>query len=343
MGIGRRLAGAVLCAVLPLTAPAVVRAQDVPQVAGGVVADAIRLRYAWPPDLAARVEVMRTREREAEVSREHLESHARFLMTIESQPEGWRVRHHAFELPGGRADGAPAQLLFDLRAFFPSFLITPRGAFGNLEPLTLTRLELLKLLRRLPGESLDGTDAEQLLQPVVARPRMLAASSDHWRMLVGMWQGEAFELGRVYDYQDAQVLPLFGGLPMPVVFHTALRRRVPCTEAGTALDCVELEMTSEPTPEGEASMRAQLAARPDARVHGRSVRSARLETGVLLVTEPASLIPHQLTTLRIVSQTVEGIGLLRLVEKAAYQFRYAPEPSEVSTPAASPEAPDARN
>jgi hypothetical protein len=283
--------------------------------------ESIRLRYGWPIGLSAVVDVTRTREREAEGSQDRTESRARFRMTVEAHPEGRRVRHDAFELPDAAPERAPGQLQFDLRSFFPSFLVGRNGAFENVEPLADTRLELLRILRGLP---LPGPDAERLLQPIVSRPRMLAASADHWRTLVWLWRDQGFTPGGVYDFQDAQVLPLFGGLPMPAVFHTALRRRVPCQPGGMDLDCVELEMTSEPTPEGEASMRAQLAARPDARVEGRPVRSARLETGILLVTEPSTLIPHQLTTLRIVSQTVEGLGLLRLVEQAAYEFHYDP-------------------
>ena len=337
MGLRRRLGRAVLGATLSLVAPAATRAQDAPRPPD---ASAIRLRYAWPDGLSAIVEVTRTREREAEGTRELTESRARFRMTVEPHPEGKRVRHDAFELPGAAPDRAPGQLQFDLRSFFPSFLVTDRGAFGNVEPLGATRLELLRILRGLPVEN---TEAERLLQPIVSRPRMLAASADHWRTLVWLWRDQGFEPGGVYDFEDAQVLPLFGGLPMPAVFHTALRRRTSCEPGGSTLDCVELEMTSEPTPDGEASMRAQLAARPDARVEGRPVRSARLETGLLLVTEPASLIPHQLTTLRIVSQTVEGLGLLRLVEKAAYEFHYASEPPGPATTPAAPETPGTPN
>jgi len=107
-----------------------------------------------------------------------------------------------------------------------------------------------------------------------------------------------------------------------------VRRRVPCSAGERALRCVEITLRSTPDPEVlPAAARALL---PRLAAPGAVNRAAELsiEDELLLVTEPATLLPRRVVWTRAVRAappSADGAApVLELVDRTETEYRYPP-------------------
>ncbi len=299
--------------------------------------------FGWPLDLAAQVETRIQINRTDSGRTEKRSLGGTYTMRVEGAPEGLRVRHENFDLqPMGRETfrSSPGDALLNL------------GQDKNL-PLAILRPDLLvnaqgDVARVLGGEGVRS-DWNRILDAAEGLPSAQRASladlfangwldvraTDDWNSMVAIWSGAEFEIGNPYEFDepDGYQLGVLGKLPARGIFRA--RRFLPCGTPHGSIACVELELRMEVHREAATRAFARWYRDTAHTLLPGSLGPATLEKTidffdyreyVVLVTNPAGLIPYRLSMrretslgIRTAAGKVETLSEAELVETS---FRY---------------------
>jgi len=323
--LGRRMrrprpaALAVLLALVPAGRAAARAAEEAPLPRGS---DLGALRFAWPDRVEARVSYRRTRARP---DRPREAFTARFTSRALRAEEGWRI-----ETTGASWEGAlPFPPGFAAQALRASErvveVVDEDGAFERLEGTDAMRAVLAKLygLAEVPREQADRAVD-------LALGAMRAEAEELWNLEAGFWIGAELELGRSYVLRSEGSVPLLPGARAPLDVTFGARRRVPCAATEREPRCVELTLRTAPVAAALRRVAPELAHRlagPDAPPPGPDDELSA-EAELLLVTDPATLLPRHLVwtrTARLVAKAVER----EEVDRSEYEWRYHPAAERV--------------
>lgn len=306
-------------------APAPAASEDAPRGAGPEV---VRLRWAWPAPLDAHVTCRRTRVRTG------------------APASVFTVRYRQRAAPAG---GADAGLAISTRAttwegdvpWAPPVArqalhaseqvvqrIGPDGAFAGLEGAEALRPALRSLV---DGAGVQGVHAERAVARAEAAAR--GEAEELWNLSVGFWIDADLVLGQEYVMPSESELPLLPGVRGPASIEFAVRRRVPCAAAERAARCVEIVLHATPEPAAlarhAAALRARLAEGAEApapvpAAHGRDGGELQAESTLVLVTDPATLVPRRVAWTRAVRLAAadDGAPALEHVDRVEYDYRY---------------------
>jgi hypothetical protein len=317
---------ALLLAALAL-APGAARAGDAAQAA-----EVVSLRFAWPAPARARVSHRRTRLR---TGKKPSVFTARYETLAERDGEELHLRTGATSWRGD-LPYAPALARDAIRA---SERVVQRvradGEFVALDDVEALRPVLARVLDRakVPSEQ-----AERALELALAATR--AESEELWNLAVGFWTGADLRLGETYTMQGEGELPLLRGVRGPQAVEFNVRRRVPCAAGERAARCVEAVLRS--TPDRAALERAaprllerlapELAVAPD-----QAAAALSAESELVLVTDPATLLPRRLVWTRAARLAArdDGPPLAEVVDRAEYDWRWLPPKARPAAPGAS--------
>jgi hypothetical protein len=327
----RRAAAALLAlaaALAPAGAPGAAEpARGAPEV--------VPLRFAWPAPGRAKVTYRRTRLRaghRAEVFT------ARYETAAERADGGLRISTRGTTWRGDLP--FPPALARDAMSATESVVqrVRPQGEFAGLEGVEALRPVLARVLEdaRVPPEQ-----AERALALALAATR--AEAEELWNLAVGFWSGADLAVGETYELQTEAELPLLPGSRVPQAVRFGVRGRVPCAASERAPRCVEVVLRS--TPDRAALDRAApaLLARllRDAREAPAAPAGALVaERTLVLVTDPATLLPRRVVWTRAVRLGGEGgePPAAEEVDRAEWDYRWLP-PAPPPAPAPRRRAP----
>ncbi len=305
---------ALLLAALALPARA---AEDDAPPRGEVVS----LRFAWPAPARARVTYRRTRLR---TGRPRGTFTARYEALAEPTPDGLRVTTRATTWRGDLPfAGALAR-----DAIRASEAVVQRvGADG--EFLGLDGVDALRpvLARVLDDAKVPPEQAERALALALAETRVEA--EELWNLAVGFWTGADLRVAETYAMQSEAELPLLPGVRAPHAVEFSVRRRVPCAAAERALRCVEAVLRSVPDRAALERAAPQLLARvlPAGTEPAEGARKdLAAESELVLVTDPATLLPRRLVWTKAVRLGLHenGPADAEQVDRAEYDYRWLP-------------------
>jgi hypothetical protein len=301
----RSLAAAALLALslVPLTAAAQAEADTVP------------LRFGWTPGMQAEVEYERVRVRSGEEGQDSMRLAYAYRLETEPHPEGLQIRYTGMrwtELP--QLDGAAGQFFQALgrteSGGRPRYVIGEAGEFLRVEGTEQLSQELREAFRpmmaELQGEGLAAL--RNMMETLLSEEGLAGAATNDWGVLVEAWADFDMGMSDVYVLEDVFQTAVFPGVDIPITIHLDMTGRVPCTEAEAETNdpaprCVELQTTS--IPERGAMREAlsgfiQQMGLPEDEVD-EVLSQLQVETYVTLVTEPGTLRPHSLKTIKVVS------------------------------------------
>ncbi len=310
----RPLIALLLAALAPLAAASA--GEEAPSRA-----EVVSLRFAWPVPARARVTYRRTRLR---TGRPRGTFMARYEALAEPTPEGLRVTTRATtwrgDLPFARALAADA-----IRA--SEAVVQRIGTEG--EFLGLDGVEALRpvLARVLDDAKVPPEQAERALALALAETRVEA--EELWNLAVGFWTGADLRLAETYAMQSEAELPLLSGVRAVQAVEFSVRRRVPCAAAERAPRCVEAVLRSVPDRAAVERAAPQLLARvlpPGAEPPEGAAKDLAVESELVLVTDPATLLPHRLVWSKAVRLGArdDGPADAEQVDRAEYDYRWLP-------------------
>jgi hypothetical protein len=312
-------AAAVLAAVLPALA-----AGAAPEERPSRRADVVTLRFAWPDPLEGRVEYRRTR---TQAGKPESTFAARFVTRAVAEGAAIRIATRDTSWSGD-APFPPGFAEQALRASEQVVeVVDARGRFGGLEGAEAMRRVLGKIfaLAEVPRAKADRAVA-------LAEAAMRAEAEELWNVEVGFWIGADLEVGETYAMKADASVPLVPGLRMPHEVRFSARRRVPCAAGDREAGCVELVLRT--APDAAALDRARdavvlAAAGEGAAIPADEIRDVSAETEALVVSDPATLVPHRLVwtkRVRVTWGTPDGPATAEREDRSAYEWRYGPAP-----------------
>ncbi len=285
----------------------------------------ISMRFDWPAELEVQVDYRHTRQR---TGTPDAVFSARWRQRAERDGAGWRIGTHDTRWEGEAP--FPPEMAEEARRASEQVVqrIAPEGEFLALENADALR----PVLARVFEERAPEAQAERAVALAEASAR--AEAEELWNLGVGFWIDAELELGKPYVMQGEAELPLLPGVRAGQAVEFRVRRRVPCVAGEPAPRCVEVLLRS--TPDGAALRRSSRAL--VARLAGPGAEAAledsahpaevSAESELVLVTEPATLLPRRMVWTRWVRL---GAGdpdapAVEQVERREYDYRY-PRPA----------------
>jgi hypothetical protein len=315
---------------LALGFPARPAADDVPRRPAGEV---VPLRFAWPAPVRAKVSYRRTRVRAGEKPGTFT---ARYEIAVEPVPEpepGLRIATHGTTWRGDLpfASALAPDAIRATEAVVQR--VRPQGEFAGLDGVEALRPVLARVLEdaRVPPEQ-----AERALALALAATR--AEAEEVWNLAVGFWSGADLRLGQTYVLQSEAELPLVPGRRVPQTVEFGVRLRVPCAAAERAPRCVEAWLRS--TPDRAAldkvapALLARLGQAPrsaageDEEAPAPAAGELAAERTLVLVTDPATLLPRRVVWTKAVRVGGDGHGPpdAEEIDRSEWDYRWTPPP-----------------
>jgi hypothetical protein len=315
--IYRTFAAAVVAAALPLSAAA----QQEP-------ADTVRLRFGWAPGMRADVEYEQVRVRRVEGQGDSTRMASSYRVEVEPHAEGLTVRYADMrwtEMP--RMEG-PVGQFFDAIGRTSSggkarIVVSGAGEFLRAEGMEQIAEELRQaagpMMAEMEGEGLEVF--RNMMATILSEEAMAAAAANEWSSSAGAWVDAEMETGAVYESEDSLQVPMFPALLVPVTVQIQARGRAPC---GAAEDGECVEILTESVPQEGAFRRVvgefmRQAGLPEAEME-QVLGEMQMETSVTLITEPGTLRPWLLQTIKTITLGDEEAPVQ--VETETYRFRW---------------------
>jgi hypothetical protein len=282
----------------------------------------LSLRFDWPRALEARVTYRRVATRTGSPQRIFT---ARYTEKAARAGEEIRISTSATRWEG-EIPYPPDEVRSATRA---SEAVVQRvgadGAFVGLENEDALRPVLQRIYE---AAGLSGEEADQTIARV--EEAMIEEARTGWNLAVGFWIGAELDFGRAWENEVDAPVWLLPTLAVKSRVRMEARRRVPCTASERRARCVELTLHSEPDRAGLAALTRAIVARLDGTEGSLplgAVREVGLATDLMLVTEPATLVPYRVVWRRAVRATVahaeEGARELEDVDRTEWSWSYA--------------------
>ena len=286
-------------------------------------ADLVRLRFDWPASVEAEAVERRTRLRSGQ---RPVVTTTRFTRRAERREDGAlaiataRTRWEGDAPAPGPKDAVAALVRASGEVVQ---VVSPEG-----ELLRLERTEALRpaLETLFAAEELSEDQRARALDAAEGAAR--AQAREAWNLAVGFWTGADLELGVRYVMKADRELPFGAGATVTYDQEFSVRRRVPCSAGERALRCVEITLRSTPDPEVlPAAARALLPRLAGSRAVNRAAELS-IEDELLLVTEPATLLPRRVVWTRAVRAAPraadDAAPVVELVDRTETEYRYPP-------------------
>jgi hypothetical protein len=317
-----KLLRAAFAVVVVMTWSAPVLAQERP-----TAIDTVRLRFAWPVGTRARIETTRYRERVAERSDTTL-GRASYQMSVTSHPEGLLVSHDNFVFPAlGPASTNLQAVAERVGAMVPQYVVDSEGGFLRINDVSRMKALLDSMMTQLLGPVAQGP-ARQTLESLLSAEALTGLAAQDWNAIVGMWAGADLELGEAYELEEQAPLPMVPGAVVPMISEFSVERRTSCVEGGSDRGCVEIQLVAEPDADSMKQVLSRFMQRlaADASLGGIGFEELQVESGIVLITEPGTLLPHRVTLSRTVTGVVSAGGQrsnVSQVDVRTFKYTYA--------------------
>jgi hypothetical protein len=283
--------------------------------------DVASLRFAWPAPARAKVTYRRTR---LHTGRPKGTFTARYEAVVEPADEGLTLTTRGTtwrgDLPFAAALAKDA-----IRASEKVVQrIGPEGEFLGLDGVEALRPVLARVL---DDAKVPPDQAERALGLALGATR--AEAEELWNLAAGFWTGADLRVGETYAMSSEAELPLLAGVRAAQAVEFGVRRRVPCAAGERGARCVEIVLRSTPDPAAIARAAPQLIARllaPGAEPAGETAPDLAVESELVLVTDPATLLPRRLVWTKAVrlGAREKGPPDAEQVDRAEYDWRWLP-------------------
>lgn len=268
----------------------------------------VSLRYGWTAGRSWEVTLDRVEDRVVHgTGALHQEAHAAWVATAEPRDGGvvLRVTDYRSTLAPDPRSQPYYRAMATAGVAVPDWVIDRNGKLVGVEGGDRARAGVMKEVDALVG--LGPVPRAQLLD-FVSDAQLQAAAAEAWNMHVGMWAGADLAAGEVYTMTAPTPIPALG---TTVTLRTESRYegRVPCDVADTQNRCVKLATRSwlddQEIKEAMAKLVGNLAAPGTGPA---PITGLEMTTDITLVTEAATLEPHQVVMRRDTKMTMTENG-----------------------------------
>ncbi len=304
--------------------------QPVEQPAAPQGADVVHLTYDWPIGLIARAHYRLDKEREGNGGDFAYAVKGHYRIETERSSQGLQVNFSEVELgvdDGGASpegvEGYVRRLAAQAAAISPGYVVSDAGELVAVTDVADLRAALLQELEAFAAD--QPADVRQrigeMLDRLLSEEQLVARIQGEWNRDVGQWLDARLERGYVYETEFDSVLPLAGNATVPTKAQYRYLGRVPCSDRDTGTRCVKLDMQSFIDPDGFRPAMERFFEQLGRRMP--EDMDVRMDYTVTVVTEPDTLIPHEVRWSKVtVASLGEGGSDTRRAERGHIAYTY---------------------
>jgi len=268
-----------------------------------LTAQAQTLKFGWPDGASAKVHSRSEGRRVRKSGDQTWDMSADFTMQIKRAGERIVISRDGFSGWKGTLPptiGGGAERFIDM---IPTFVVSADGAFIGIEGHDITR----KLMTASVVQS-GGLDppTQNLLETISTNASLEAMASDHWSILVLLWEDVELDPNLSYELHNVTSVPQLGGGDLEINGTVKFVKEIPCPTALAERRCVQLHAE---TGADKAQVNQLIQALLRSAGVGRpTVTAWDQRTKLDIVVEQATMLPQQLTLTRINGMTIKADG-----------------------------------
>ena len=230
---------------------------------------------------------------------------------MEDHADGISVSSRNFDFGEDEAATPEEEFAQQMQGMRPVLVVSRSGEFVGLEGV-----EDIAAAVSAATDSMTGPAGESIasLFGGMDEAFWVAQATTDWNIRVGMWAGQEFRVGEVVTVRGEQQFPGFGSESLPVSWALEYQGTAACNDQDGDDSCVTLVVTTTPNAEALAeAMRGFIAEMlsdlgPAAMQVTFEVDEVSVESQMVMIVEPGSLLPHSVTTDLTVSQAISMMG-----------------------------------
>lgn len=274
--------------------------------------EVVHLVFAWPPGLRGSVSATQTREETIDGDQTTDSATFRYSFQVVSEGENLRLDFDSASLETSDVDAAMKSMQADVAArlaeLMPSYFVSKAGDFAGIHDFAAFQRSVQAMFDTA-FKDLDPAVAQQaspLRDAMTSEAFLTSKAMEEWNAVVGVWTGAELEVGAEYVYSDQEPVPAFPGEEVLMNYTVSAKGFAPCRRGDEELRCVELEMRSSADPEDTRRLIEGFLAKlvGEGNTAAPVFTSLEIENVIVVLTEPATLVPH--TSFR--TRTIRGTG-----------------------------------
>ncbi len=292
-------------------------------------ADTVSLTFAWPAGLVADVTAESSVTVESMMGNQMENSEFTFELVMLAHSDGLSIASRNFNFGGDEPATPEERFAQSMQGKRPTLVVSSSGEFVGLEGVDQITTAVTAALDSMAG---PGGDAIGALFGNMDEDFWTSQATADWNTRVGLWAGREFRLGEVVTVRGDQRFPMFGSESLPVTWALEYRGVAACNADDAGDSCVTLAVRT--TPDGDAlaeAMRGFMAEMlsemgPAGMQIPFEVDEVSVESEMVMIVEPHTLLPHSLTTEMTTSQAISIMGTTqtttnRNTERMTYVYR----------------------
>jgi hypothetical protein len=292
-------------------------ALPVPHAAAGKAAgqSVVQLRFAWPESAESKVTYTRVKKQTGKPEQKFT---ARYTNRAEKKGAEWQLSGSGTTWEGA-APFPPALAEEAIRASEKVVQVVS----ADLSQVRLEGAEALEAVfeKMFSGSNVPEAQRQRIME--MARTAMVAEANEMWTLGVGFWNGADLAVGKVLTGESEGELPMAPGAVVKFKLRFVAKKRVPC--AGERRPrCVELSLRSIPDPKAlkPALEKFVTSLVPPGQAPPKGLfERVNIENDLVLVTEPATLVPHKLTWTK--KARIRSLGRdAETLDRSEYRYQY---------------------
>lgn len=319
-------AGIAICL---MTLPPVVHAAG-----PATVLDSVTLNFAWPDNLKAKISYFYRKSRRDGRAPRIMTVYGTYDAIVRPVKDGLRLSAENSNLRL-KAEGYPPGPQSKLRRFIartagrqPAIVVDRSGQFVRLDNVKQYQEMIEDGLNKAFADSPAALRAKiaNAVAPTLTEEQLQAVVISDWNRIVGAWLEAVLDIGDLYQLKFKRPVPVLGNASIALVTDIRFVKRAPCSARDRAAKCVELYMR---TMADDKAVAKAIEKRTAALIGGGGpavfVKTFNTSETIRLLTEPNTLIPHRMHSIKNTTMTVETEGKARTVEqvnelKVAYTY-----------------------
>jgi hypothetical protein len=273
-------------------------------------ADTVSLNYKWEPGIIAKVYYKAVRTKQYEEKIEKREIKGSYTLSTKSHEKGLRLdvtdSKSKVSSTNAEEENKLQEFMQKLTEKLPSCIIDSKGNLIEVVEIAKFRQDMLKELDSWLSESTseEGEKATQLVKTILSDQQLLSIMQKSWNRDVAQWIGAEFETGYVYDIEFSTPVAFLNNIQIPTKGRYEYLGKVKCRESDQTESCVELSFKSALDEKTMEVLMVKLFEKigkepPEGFV-------VKIDTEVILTTEPQTLFPHKMMQTGITTIPIEG-------------------------------------
>ncbi len=298
-------------------------------------AEAVKLSFAWPKNLAGTAKFSAKKTRGAQGHRQVIAVRGSYGFTAKPVADGQLISFGKTQVdvqvdpPVAGIQGKLQQFMLGAANRRPSYVVDGQGKYLRLEGMERYRRDLRQGYGELLGEMPDETKqrVQTMIEGVLSDQQLEARMAQSWNRDVGSWAGAEFERGKAYEREYSNPVPMLGNTAVPMKATYRYLGPVKCGKAASTGRCAHLEIRTSVDSDKVAQALEAFIKRMAGQGAGEfRIEKFQVDTTVRLVTEPDTLVPHRLEQQKASAIVISRGGqsrTTRQVEEMAYEYTYA--------------------